>query len=609
MKFIFSLLFSITALLTINAQNCYWQQEVAYTMNIDFNAENHTFDGTQQLIYTNNSADTLKRVFYHLYFNAFQKGSAMDVRSRDIADPDRRVGDRIYHLDKKEEGYHSIISLKQNGVDLKYKVVGTILEVELNKEILPNSSATFDMQFKAQVPIQIRRSGRDNREGIAYSMTQWYPKMAEYDFEGWHADPYIGREFHGVWGTIDVTIHMDSAYTIAGTGYLQNANEIGKGYGIKTTTASGTKLKWHFKSPKVHDFAWAADKNYTHTSLQVPNGPLLRFFYIKGEKTVLWDTLPRYTSQIFQLMNANFGKYPYDEYAIIQGGDGGMEYAMATLITGERSKGSLIGVTAHEAIHSWYQQVLGTNESKHPWMDEGFTSFAEDVILQEVLTGFVPFESSYRSYYALVASGEQMPLSTHSDWYKTNRAYGVASYSMGSIFLHQLSYIVGTEVLMSGMKRYYEEWKFKHPTPNDFKRIMEKESGMELDWYFEQWLQSTNTIDYGINSVSSSKKQTKIVLERIGDMPMPLDIEIELNDGSIKYYNIPLEIMRAEKSENKAAKILTDWPWVYPQYEFSLPFALENIKKIEIDPSERMADINRSNNVYPKDVSKVFIAK
>ncbi len=609
MKFILSLVFSISTIFTINAQRTYWQQEVAYTMNIDFNATNHTFDGNQQLVYTNNSPDTLNKVFYHLYFNAFQKGSSMDVRSRDIADPDRRVGDRIYQLDKNEEGYQNIISLKQNGADLNYKVVGTILEVELNDPILPHSSTNFDMKFKAQVPTQIRRSGRDNKEGIAYSMTQWYPKMAEYDFEGWHADPYIGREFYGVWGTFDVTINLDSAYTIAGTGYLQNANEIGKGYAKKTANSTSNKLKWHFKSPKVHDFAWAADKNYTHITTQVPNGPLLRFFYIKSEKTVLWDTLPKYASKVFQLMNANFGKYPFNEYAIIQGGDGGMEYAMATLITGERSKGSLIGVTAHEAIHSWYQQVLATNESEHSWMDEGFTSFAEDVILQEILNGFVPFESSYRSYFSLVKSGEQMPLSTHSDWYKTNRAYGVASYSMGCIFLHQLSYIIGNDVLMNGMKRYFNDWKFKHPTPNDFKRVMEKESGMELGWYFDQWLQSTNTIDYGINSINSTKKQTTIVIDRVGEMPMPLDIEIELTDGSKKYYNIPLEIMRSEKSENKDAKILSDWPWVYPQYEFSVPFSVDNIKKIEIDPSERMADIDRSNNVYPKDNSKVFISK
>jgi hypothetical protein len=601
------LLFCLIGLISISSfsQSHYWQQEAAYKMEIDFNVEKHQFSGIQELEYTNNSTDTLSRVFYHLYFNAFQKGSMMDVRSRNIEDPDRRVGDRIFELKKEEEGYQKINSLTQNGKVLSYNVEGTILEVELAEPILPNSKTVFKMDFEAQVPIQVRRSGRDNAEGIAYSMTQWYPKMAEYDFEGWHANPYIGREFHGVWGTFDIKIKMDSAYTIAGTGYLQNKAEVGKGYAISGSNTSA-KIEWHFKSPKVHDFVWAADKNYKQITHQVEGGPLLRFFYVPSEKTVLWDSLPKYTALIFQKMNEKFGVYPYDEYAVIQGGDGGMEYAMATLITGHRSKGSLIGVTAHEAIHSWYQHVLATNESFYSWMDEGFTSYAEDVVLAEILPDFNPFEGSYRSYYNLVTSGKQMPMSTHADWYHTNRAYGVASYSMGCIFLHQLSYIIGQEALNKGMLTYFNQWKFKHPTPTDFKRIMEKESGMELDWYFDQWLKSTNTIDYAIQSTSTEKKKTTITLERKGEMPMPIDITVKLKSGKDLQYYIPLTIMRAEKKENTSAVLLKDWPWTYPAYEFTIDVAQFEIETIEIDPSKRMADIDQTNNTFPRSKESTY---
>jgi hypothetical protein len=461
------------------------------------------------------------------------------------------------------------------------------------------------MQFEAQVPLQVRRSGRDNAEGIAYSMTQWYPKMAEYDFEGWHANPYIGREFHGVWGTFDIKIKIDSAYTLAGTGYLENKSEIGKGYSPSGSDNSA-KLTWHFKSPKVHDFAWAADKNYKHTTFQVENGPLLRFFYVPSDKTVLWDTLPKYTAQIFQKMNEKFGVYPYDEYAVIQGGDGGMEYALATLITGHRSKGSLIGVTAHEVIHSWYQHVLATNESLYSWMDEGFTSYAQDVVLAEILPDYKPFSGSYRSYYGLVASGKQMPLTTHADWFQTNRAFGAASYSMGCVFLYQLSYIVGQDALDKGLLTYFNQWKFKHPTPTDFKKVMEKVSGMELDWYFNQWLMSTNTIDYAIQSTSSEKKKTTITLQRIGEMPMPLDITVKLKTGKEKHYYIPMTIMRAEKNENTDAVLLKDWPWTYPTYEFSIDVAQFEIESIEIDPSKRMADIDQTNNIFPRSKESTF---
>lgn len=593
---------SIVLFLLVNqviAQKGYWQQEAAYTMSIELDDDNHQYDGTQSLVYINNSPDTLNKVFYHLYFNAFQNGSMMDVRSRSISDPDRRVGDRISKLSKEEEGFLKVESLTQNGEKITFNEVGTILEVELGKPILPGEKVTFDMNFKGQVPLQIRRSGRDNSEGIAYSMTQWYPKMAEYDLEGWHSNPYIGREFHGVWGTFDVTIKIDSAYTIGGTGYLQNKVEIGKGYSDKKGTNQSAKLSWHFKSPKVHDFAWAADKNYTHTTYQVENGPLVRFFFVEDEKTKLWDSLPAYTGLIFQKMNEKFGTYPYDEYAVIQGGDGGMEYPMATLITGHRSKGSLIGVTAHEVIHSWYQHLLGTNESLYSWMDEGFTSYAQDVVLSEILPNYTPFSGSYRSYYALVASGNQMPLTTHADWFTTNRAFGVASYSMGCIFIHQLSYIIGQENLDKTMMAYFNEWKFKHPTPMDFKRIAERISGIELDWYLEQWVNSTNTIDYAISSNYLSAKETTIALDRIGNMPMPLDIEITLNNGKKALYNIPLRIMRGEKKEFKDVTILKDWPWTYPSYSFTVPFKQSEIKSIVIDPSSRMADIDQTNNVFP----------
>ena len=171
------------------SQTAYWQQKVAYDMEIDMDVNTNQFKGVQKLVYTNNSPDTLNRVFYHLYFNAFQPGSMMDVRSRSISDPDPRVGSRIEALKEDEIGFQKIDKLVQDGKKVKYEVVGTILEVELAKPILPGGESTFLMEFNAQVPLQIRRSGRDNKEGIRYSMTQWYPKMAEYDYQGWHANP------------------------------------------------------------------------------------------------------------------------------------------------------------------------------------------------------------------------------------------------------------------------------------------------------------------------------------------------------------------------------------------------------------------------------------
>src|SRR5699024_7117030 len=237
-------------------------------MEVEMDVNSHQFFGKQHLVYYNNSPDTLHKVYYHLFLNAFQPNSMMDVRSRTIADPDTRVASRIQHLTSEEIGYQKVKKLKQDGKSVKFEEDGTILEVLLAKPILPNSKTVLEMEFQAQVPLQIRRTGRHNAEGIAYSMAQWFPKMVEYDYEGWHANPYVGREFHGVWGDFDVKITIDSAYTVAGTGYLQNAHEIGHGYTdgeVKPKVKKG-KLTWHFKATDVHDFVWAADPNYIHVT-------------------------------------------------------------------------------------------------------------------------------------------------------------------------------------------------------------------------------------------------------------------------------------------------------------------------------------------------------
>lgn len=604
--FLWILLFFLPS--SVFAQNYRWQQKVDYSMDINMDVNTHRFTGTQKLIYTNNSPDTLHQVFYHLYFNAFQPGSMMDVRSRTITDPDARVRDRIFHLKENEIGYQQINSLKQDGKPVHYETAATILQVKLDHPILPGKSSTFEMDFQAQVPVQIRRSGRDNAEGIAYSMAQWYPKMCEYDYEGWHANPYIGREFHGVWGDFDVKITIDSAYVIGGTGYLQNPQEIGHGYeeaGKKLKRPAGSKLTWHFNAPNVHDFMWAADPDYEHITAQVPDGPTLHFFFEADTLAQNWHQLPNYTVKAFQYMNEHFGKYPYEKYSVIQGGDGGMEYPMSTLITGHRSFKSLVGVTVHEFIHSWFQGVLATNESLYAWMDEGFTSYASSRVMESLFPSNRPTDpqaGTYASYFSLAKSGKEESLTTHSDHFSTNAAYGAGSYSKGAVFLHQLSYVIGQEAFDQGMKRYFNTWKFRHPNPTDLKLIMEKVSGLELDWYFQYWINTTDQIDYGFRSVIGQEGSTVISLSKKGKMPMPLDVMVTYKDGSRELYYIPLQIMWGEKqAEANISRIAMEpWPWVYPIYDFTIPKTLETIEYIDIDPSGRMADIDRSDNYYPE---------
>ncbi|HVX26242.1 MAG TPA: M1 family metallopeptidase [Parafilimonas sp.] len=605
--FILFVLFSFIA----SAQPDRWQQRIAYNINVNMNVAKNQFTGNEKIDYWNNSPDTLDRVFFHLYWNAFQPNSEMDVRSRvlgqtllgtdrngnPVYDWDSRVRDRIQHLQPNEIGYDSTVYVKLNGVNQKLIYHETILEVDLKTPIFPHSKNSFEVSFNCQVPIQIRRSGRDNAEGIRYSMSQWYPKLAEYDYAGWHADPYIAREFYGVWGDYNVNITIDKNYMLAGTGTIQNADEVGYGYSPSNANhQSNTKtLTWKFAAQNVHDFVWAADTAYTMIKKQIPNGPLFYFVYKKVDSVQSdWEALANTIEKAYPFIAKTFGPYPYKNYSFIQGGDGGMEYPMATLI-----KTPSIGAAIHEFMHSWYQGMMGTNESLYAWMDEGFATYAELRTSAWLRgdTGFA-FTNSYNSYFRLIKSNKEEPLSTHADHFNTNYAYEVGSYSKGSIFLAQLGYIVGEKNLDKILLEYYNEWRFKHPNPNDFIRIAEKVSGLELQWYKEYWIYSTKTIDYAIGDINMNGTNASITLKRLGLMPMPVDVLVTYKDGSQEMHYIPLDLMFGAKPAEDTIKTIVEkeWQWVDPEYSFNIARSVADIKSIEIDPTERMADVNRVNN-------------
>lgn len=636
MKYFFLLLF-ICAHFIGFAQPERWQQSIKYNIGVDLDTFTNRLSGKEKIEYTNHSNDRLNKVYFHLYWNAFQPNSSMDIRSRELGkintngrpDWDGRVKDRILHLSEQEIGYQKIISLKMNGVSQSLVYHETILEVLLSKAILPHSKVTFEVVFEAQVPLQVRRSGRDNPlTGVRYSMSQWYPKMCEYDYEGWHPTPYIAREFYGVWGDYDVTIQLPASYKVGGTGVLSNAAQIGWGYdrpGSPLRSIPSEKRTWRFVGKNIHDFVWAADPDFEHLVRKVPNGPTLHVLYnYKKDNPAndsAWNKVADAAQKMLPFIEKHFGKYPYPQYSFIQGGDGGMEYPMATLISGPS-----LGTVFHEWMHSWYQMMLATNESLYAWMDEGFTSYAEDLVsaeyygrpgideykdalkknpdnenLQKLIASLPDNHAgAYASYFALAKSGLEEPMTTHADHYNTNFAYSTDAYSKGETFVEQLGYIVGSPVRDQILLEYYNVWKFKHPNPNDFIRIAEKLSGQQLDWYKMYWVNTTKTIDYGIDSLWEENGATNIRLKRIGKMPMPIDVSILTKDGSIEQHLIPLDLQfGAKRPEDASIKTVVEkeWQWVSPTYVLTVPTKLTNITKVEIDSSKRMADVERKNNL------------
>lgn len=597
------------------SQDGYWQQTISYKMDVTLNVQTNIVVGTQQIVYTNNSPDQLNTFFINLYWNAFQPGSEMDMRSRELGkievngrpDWDPRVRDRISKLTPSEIGYQQIKSIKMNGVDQPAEVHGTVLKVNLTSPIAAKSRATFNIVFEAQVPVQIRRSGRDNAEGVRYSMSQWYPKVCEYDKNGWNTAQYIAREFYGVWGDYDVTIKIDKNYKLGGTGVLQNASAIGWGY-----DAPGTVLKeistplrtWHFVARDVHDFMWAADPDYKHL-VGKQDGTVLHVIYKAKDAHAdsAWENVLDAAVTVLPFMNKHFGKYIYPQYSFIQGGDGGMEYPMSTLL-----KGPGLGTVFHEWMHSWYQMMLGTDETKHPWMDEGYTSWAagevngyyrqqKEMPASEALP--LNHAGAYRSYTRFAITHLAEPMTTYADHYNTNAGYSVNAYSKGEVFINQLGYIVGDSVRDKIMLEYYNRWSLKHPGPDDFIKVAKDVSGLQLDWYKEYFINTTKTINYKIDSLWEEGGHSIVRLKRIGQMPMPIDLEITFKDSTIENHYIPIDLTMgnklAEGGEDRT--VHPAWNWTNPTYNVIFDKKIFDVKRVEIDPTKRMADVDLNDNV------------
>lgn len=569
-----------------------WALRVAYEMDIHLTPENHQFTGEQRLVVYNTTPDTLRYVYYHLYFNAFNPRSMMAQRNRDLPDPDARVVPRIHDLTPAEEGFHRVQTLTQDGSALTFRVHDTLLRTDLLRPLAPGDSTVLEMTFHSQIPLQTRRSGRDSREGIDYSMAQWYPKLAHYDSRGWHADPYVGREFYAPFGTFNVRLNLPAEYVVGATGTLQNPNEIGHGYtDTQVTHAPGSRLNWHFYAENVHDFAWAADRDYIHDRIQA--GPYTFHLLYQPNVAQGWEGLRRLVPATFAYLNQRVGPYPYPQFTVAQGADGGMEYPMLTLITGGRTFGSLVGVTVHEAAHMWFYGVMGTNENDHHWIDEGFTDFLTNATIAELFNQNTNHRGATQSIVALQESGLFERINQPADWYDTNRAYGQAAYAGGHMVLELLGYVMGDAVRDRFLQETFRQYVYRHPQPADLERVAEEVAGFELDWFFEQVLNTTWRLDYAVDGIRRDAGQSHIALRRVDRMFFPIDLRLTYADGRTQDVTIPTSEMMGAKSVPESWLVAAPWPWTHTAYTLSVP---GEVVHVQLDPERRLPDYNRLND-------------
>ena len=513
-KFILLLLTAI--ILHSNGFSQYWQQQVNYTIDVALNDKDHSLDGFEKLEYINNSPDTLKFIWFHIWPNAYKNDKTA------FSDQLLENGNtRFYFSDKEQKGYINKLDFKVNNSTAKIEDHPQhidIIKIILPAALAPGQRISITTPFHVQLPFNFSRGGHD---GQSYQVTQWYPKPAVYDARGWHPMPYLDQgEFYSEFGTFDVNITVPENYVVAATGELQNAaekewlktranytwepikikekNSTGQ---IKTSyqlfPASATTSKTlQYKQNNIHDFAWFADKRFivNYDTCKLASGKWIDVFsYYTPDHKDNWSKTVAYSKDAVRHYSALLGEYPYKIVSVVQGPEsfgGGMEFPTITVLSPAGSAKSLDITIAHEIGHNWLYGILASNERDHPWMDEGMNSYYETKYRNNKYPAEIKAERMLLE--TKIVTKTDQPIESSSEKF-TAVNYGVVAYYKTAVWMQYLESQLGTTAFNKAMQEYYRRWQFKHPQPQDFKKVMEESSGKNLDSIFS-YLTKTGTL-------------------------------------------------------------------------------------------------------------------
>jgi hypothetical protein len=599
--------FSVALLLFLHigiyAQNGYWQQKVAYTIDATLDDKKATLKAKEKLTYSNNSPDDLKEIYFHMYWNAFQLNSHGIEHNIQGGDPE--TVDKLSKLTKKDEGYIKIITIKVNGKEYTPTIMESIAQIKLNEPIKAGTSAEIEIDFESLVPTCINRAGKDNPAGTDFTFTQWYPKICRYDKQGWHTDQYLGKEFAGTFGKYDVSIKCNKDFVVAGTGVLQNKNYKETGWESNDGVVDNPKdpmTTWNFSADNVHDFAWAAEKEWVHASTNIDGINFHYFYHNTEEFKPAWSSLILFWADAYEVCKKEFGIYPYPQFSFIQAGEGYMEYPMCTML--EAGREDFFSTACHEFMHNFFYGIYGTDENQYHWMDEGLTSYAESRLSTVVSTAKDkgqenPATEAGMVYKWVRTQYPEEPISTAANFFGADYAYYNCAYYKGQLFAELIRYMIGDNTMRLGFQKYYQNWKFKHPEPNDFVKNFEDVSGMELSWFQNYWLNTTKAVDLGIDSVTFKGNDAWLVFSSKG-VPLPVEFSVEMKDKSKKYFYIPIDLTNNVKTDfSRPTTILPYWSGAVNKYRV----LVKDIKKASvvsftIDPDGFIPDIKPANNTF-----------
>ncbi|RMG88502.1 MAG: M1 family peptidase [Bacteroidetes bacterium] len=593
------------------AQPDYFQQEVHYTIQCTLDDQTHTLTGTVDMEYINHSPDALDLIYMHLWGNAFQDQESAFARQK------RREGSTLFYFAKKEDlGYYADLDFKVNEASINWRLDKQhkdIAILSLPEPLPPGGKIRISTPFTLKIPASWSRLGH---VGTSYQMTQWYPKPAVYDREGWHPMPYLDMgEFYSEFGSFDVQITLPENYVVGATGTLETPEEKAfldqkiaetkaffdnlkrfkadvqlKEYlaRLDTFPPSSNRMKTlRYKADHVHDFAWFADKRFLveKSEVALPSGRKVdTWTMFPYSQANLWEKSVEFVNRSVAFYSEKVGEYPWPQATAVHSAlsaGGGMEYPMLTVIGNNKSTKDLDDVITHEVGHNWFYGILGTNERDHPWMDEGINSYYEYRYMDHYYGDKMPVDvpafllsdlHPYEAFYQLQARRrlDQAPDTPSDDFNTLN--YGLGAYVKPGLAFGHLEHYLGTTTFDQIMQDFYREWQFKHPRPEDLRAHLERESGKDLSWFFDGYLFSTDHLDYAIRKIDPDAKT--VVLVNKGDIAAPVPLGAIAGEGGTPVVQW-IDGFLGEKS-------------------VSLPDG--DFEKIELDPNHVTLDVNRKNN-------------
>ncbi len=547
---------------SVHAQCLYFQQEVHYRITVALDDSTHTLHGHWAMRYVNRSTDTLHELWLHLWPNAYsQRNTAFAqqlLRNRSL---------RFHFAPDSTLGGFSGLDFSVNGVPapcISNPQYPDIARLVLTQPLLPSDTLLVETPLTLHIPASFSRLGHVQQ---SYQITQWYPKPAVYDSKGWHPMPYLDMgEFYSEFGSFDVTITLPQNYIVAATGVLQTESER-LFWEEKVAESSKLLAEWpdqpapapfppssthlktiRFVADSVHDFAWFADKRFLvqrATAVLGSGREIDAWAFFTPYQAHLWKQGAQYVARAVEFYSAEVGEYPWPQATAVEGAlgaGGGMEYPMITIIGSVDNAEDLDIVIAHEVGHNWFYGILATNERDHAWMDEGMNSFYENAYrrafygrdsevleLPAFLRKASPMGFSEANWLMQARRWMDQPCDTPSEQ-MSSLNYLLGAYSRPAALFRLLEAVVGVDTFRSAMQAYYQQWQFRHPYPEDFRAVMERETGRSLDWFFDGMLQSNQRLDYRLRKSLPTAGGRSVWVQNKGDIASPFQLSAMRGD-------------------------------------------------------------------------------